>query len=816
MRAVFNECVDEPIARVVILTGPPGIGKTRICHEFLAGLSNLDPPAEVWYGRGQPSTAGAPLAMLAMGLRIMAHLVDGEDPQVSRQKLVARVSRHVPEERARGVAEFLGELVGSPFSAVESPGLRAARQDPVLMAQRVRSAWEELLAAECASQPVVLVLEDLHWGDVATVKFVDGALRRFADKPLFVLATAPSTGALDAFPNLWAERAPLETRLTPLTPKASERLLRAFLGSATDSTIAALVQHGAGNPLFLEELIRAYATGDDTELPETLLAMTQSRLERLDAEPRRALRAASVFGMSFTKDGLGALLGETYGAGDLERSLTYLSEAELIEPNVDAWPNHGYTFRQDIIRRAAYSMLTEEDRILGHGLAARWLVEKAMGSPSEIAKHFDEGGQAERAARWYLAAAEEAFRASDFVAVLDWTDRAMMLGAQGELRGALLALQTAIGLARNEVEEAEYIGADAMALLPPGSARWCQVAGTTGVIALMLRPSRHLEEVHERLLAQVPAADAYAAHATALAAVGLLYARIGDHEVLTRIATVAEKSAAQLDSVDVATLGRIALLNTYLAGTHEGDAYAHLTFAQDAELAFAKLDDPAYAISIGTEIGWALLTLGAYEAAEERLRGVIAHAHRNGMTLQAAYVGLFHALALAHLGQGERAAQLAHESRTYCASRLVDALAAPILGRIAMLRGDFTAAEHALEGIEALDTSMNLLHAEACVVRAWLLLEQGNAPEALRLVRAIVAWSDRPGGAGHNEGLMRLIYVRSLEAVGDVDGARAELRVARERLSARAATIGDATLRSSFLERVPENAATLTLTERLG
>ena len=326
--------------------------------------------------------------------------------------------------------------------------------------------------------------------------------------------------------------------------------------------------------------------------------MTQSRLDRLEAEPRRALRAASIFGASFTKDGLAVLLGDTYGAGDVERSLAYLTEAELIVPNADAWPSYGYTFRQDVIRLAAYSMLTEEDRVLGHGLAARWLVEKALGSSSEIAKHFDEGGEPERAARWYLAAAEDAFRASDFVSMLDWTDRALMLGAQGELRGSLLGLQVAVGLARNEMEEAEHIGADALALLPAGSARWCQVAGCTGAIALMLRPSRRLEPVHELLLTQKPAGDAWAEHATALVSVGLLYARIGDRGG-SGVATVAS-GPQPTSTASTSPPWAASPSSTRTSRAHEGDAYAHLVFAQDAERAFAKLDDPTYTVLIAT------------------------------------------------------------------------------------------------------------------------------------------------------------------------------------------------------------------------
>ena len=104
--------------------------------------------------------------------------------------------------------------------------LRAARRDPTLMGDQMRRAWEDWLAAECGAQPVVLVLEDLHWGDLPTVRFVDAALRNLRDQPLFVLALARPE-VHEHFPRLWAERDVSEIRLGELGRKAAERLVRA-------------------------------------------------------------------------------------------------------------------------------------------------------------------------------------------------------------------------------------------------------------------------------------------------------------------------------------------------------------------------------------------------------------------------------------------------------------------------------------------------------------------------------------------------------------------------------------------------------------
>src|SRR6266700_3254343 len=108
------------------------------------------------------------------------------------------------------------------------------------------------MMSSCA-QPLVIVLEDLHWGDLPTVKLIDAALRALPDRPWLVLALArPEVHAL--FPRLWAERAAAE--------------------------------------------------GKGRAIPETVLAVVQGRLERLEVDARRVLRAASVYGQQFWRGGV--------------------------------------------------------------------------------------------------------------------------------------------------------------------------------------------------------------------------------------------------------------------------------------------------------------------------------------------------------------------------------------------------------------------------------------------------------------------------------------------------------------------------------
>src|SRR5262249_12068111 len=157
----------------------------------------------------------------------------------------ARVGRYVDRDAGR-VAEFLGELLGAPFPATDRSLLQAARRDPMLMGAQMCLAWEDFLRAETAAHPVILVLEDLHWGDLPTVSFVGAALRNLGDRPLMVLALArPEVDEI--FPGLWADRGTQTVPLGGLSPRASARLVRQVLGDRVSAeTVQTIVERAEG------------------------------------------------------------------------------------------------------------------------------------------------------------------------------------------------------------------------------------------------------------------------------------------------------------------------------------------------------------------------------------------------------------------------------------------------------------------------------------------------------------------------------------------------------------------------------------------
>lgn len=154
-------------------------------------------------------------------------------------------------------------------------------------------------------RPVVLVLEDLQWGDRPSVVLVESALAKLEGLPLTVLGLARPE-VRDAFPDLFRIEGLFELSLPRLPRRRCEELVLAIIDDAAPDTVARLVERADGNPFFLEELIRAEAEGRSSA-PATVLATVQARLEASQETARRVQRAASVLGSCFWPSALAGL-----------------------------------------------------------------------------------------------------------------------------------------------------------------------------------------------------------------------------------------------------------------------------------------------------------------------------------------------------------------------------------------------------------------------------------------------------------------------------------------------------------------------------
>jgi serine/threonine protein kinase len=345
--ALFREAAEEGVARAALVLGGAGAGKSRLRQEFLQAL-------------------------------------DGEAEEVAVQPTVLRAQGDVVRSNAR--YQLLGKLL-------TDAGIDL---DFKVSAQQIQDAWIEWLRARCAAGPVLLVLEEMQWADLACVQLVDTALRLLKDQSLFVLALGRPE-VEDQFPGLWNERSVERLRLPPLGRKSGQTLVRHFIHGASEETEAFVLDRWDGNPFFLEELVVAVLAGK-TIVPDSVLGVVEARFDELETEVRRVARAASVFGdEAFSPEGVVALLGEK-SRRELTDALEILVGRDMLQRCVVGGET-AYRFRNRLVREAAYRMLPTGDRALARRLARAWLENSGKTLPEFLVMSMSQSSKPAAAVR---------------------------------------------------------------------------------------------------------------------------------------------------------------------------------------------------------------------------------------------------------------------------------------------------------------------------------------------------------------------------------------------------------------------------------
>ena len=788
LEALFEECRDETVARAAVVVAQAGGGKSRLLTELVRRLREDGPPA-VWLGRGDPVGAGSTFGILGAAVRRGLGIDASMAPAAVRARLVERAG----EANAPFVAELLGAAI-DPSEPVRDD-VAAARRDPKLMYDRIRAAFEALVVAETARGPVAIVLEDLQWGDEPSVRLLDAALRAAGNAPLFVLALGRPE-VEQRFAGLWPETGSQRVLLEPLTRRAATMLVRGLVTAASDGIVTRIVDEGGGNPLLLEELARAERDQCPPESgPRTLAAMLHARLERVPAELRLVLRAASVFGRTFSPAGVCALL-------DLDPMETSKRIARLVDGDLVA-NAHGaedFVFRSALTREATYASLTDPDRCLGHRLAGEWLESAGELEPLVLGEHAERAADSHRAAHFFLLAARRA-RAASFVGGVDaLVNRSLACGAAGAERGALLLLRAEARQWRGELDAASQLLDEALADLPAGTEDWFAALALLGLGEFRRGHRDEADAIAERMLACDARAEGVGASRTLeFAAALVLFGRTELGSRLGAVARVADDAAAQAELR--AFRATCAFMDGDLESALEGAEGAAELLERAGDLRAAALE-----LLNAAHFRW---ELGDDEGAELLIR--------RGTELRAR-LGLSHpqshnlARVVARRGRLDEAIALEHE--TIDASRRsgdarIEGFARAHLAGLHLERGDVAGAEAEARGACDLLAGAPTLRPFALATLSNVLRARGDARGALALAKEAA----EAAGAGieSGEAVVALALAESLQAMGDAQAAKVTLAASVERLRARASRIRDSSLRESFLARVPENARMLSL-----
>lgn len=810
LEALFAESTSEPVARVVLMTAPAGAGKSRLRHELLDRIQSRGKPFEYLIGRGDPMRAGAPFALIGPALRVAAGISGAEPLDIQRKRLVSHTTRSLPPEVHRRVSAFLGEVTGIPFPDDDFPPLRAARQNPRLMADQTLAAWLDWLEAECAQRPVLLVLEDLHWGDVPSVQLVDAALRTLRERPFMVLAIGRPEVEV-RFPGLWAERDLQHMAVPPLTAKACQKLLKHVLGDIEPDHAVLLVERADGNPFFLEELARAVAAGADLRrgdaVPDTILGVVQARLDALGPDAKRILRTASIFGQTFRGSGVRALIGKDDGG--LDAWIDILAKREVIFARA-AGDTRELVFRHALLREAAYKMLMPEDCILGHRLAGEWLEQAGEHNAIVLVEHFERGKDLPRAAHWCRQAAQQSLDANDLAAVLERVERGVRLGAEGEILGGLRIIE-----AQTRFWRGEYVDAESAARAALGNGRAeLYLQAVAELIAALGQQARYseIETWLQRVRrfkttpqVRIPWCDSL------LRAAEYLH-HGGRYELANEAMKAAEAHVTALDACLVARMGeQIATM-----AHNRGDHAAFLKGFDQALRARKSIGDDRNAAVALVNKGVALQELGLLEDAENHLRSALEASRR--MDLRVVTTGALANLGLIlayqnrlSLAEGAVAEALEHAERQHDVR--AQACAEIFLSLITLLKGDACSAESYAAKAVRDSQGVPPLKAPALARLACALLAQKKSEAALTHAETAYHLLEQLGQveSGEDEALIRLTYAAALTASDKAQRAWTVLRNALTNLETRANTIRNPQWRESFLTRIPQHAEIIRL-----
>jgi class 3 adenylate cyclase len=394
LRSIWERVGTERRPQIVTLFGPAGIGKSRLTAEFSDLVQREG--ARVIRGRSLPYGEVTPYGSFAAQVKQIAGMFDTDPTDVACAKL-HRATEALLNGPDPDVASHVAMLIG-----VGEQGGVSDRQTLFFSARR----FVEALAQQ---QPTVLVFEDIHVAASSMLDLLETLASRVRDVPLLLLTQAR--------PELLSERpawggglpAYSAVQLEPLDQDDAQELARRLfdVSGSEARRIDELADTAEGNPLFLEELVVSLAEGraEPDELPTSVRSIVAARIDALPGPERDALLDAAVFGKVFWSGGLQASAA----------TLDALEGRDLIrrDPVSRLSGQHQFAFKHQLIREVAYSTLPRARRRERHESIALFL-EEAVGDVGDVAPalahHWHEGGDAERAARYYVAAGDQANR----------------------------------------------------------------------------------------------------------------------------------------------------------------------------------------------------------------------------------------------------------------------------------------------------------------------------------------------------------------------------------------------------------------------
>jgi class 3 adenylate cyclase/predicted ATPase len=729
IKDLFHAAAERRVPRLVLVSGPAGVGKSRLGWEFEKYADGL--AAEMWWHRGRCLSYGQGVAFWALAeiVRQRLGIAEEDTAEVAARKLAAGLDRFVPDITERAyVGARLGRLLG--VAAAGDSGTALSREE-------LFAGWRLFFERLAAVQPVVLLVEDAQYADTGLLDFLDHLIDWAQSLPIYVLVFARPELS-QARPGFGAGRNRSMLTLDPLDPASMDQLVNALVPGMSQVARSALTGHAQGIPLFAVETVRALIdrdivrpvegvyrlVGDIGELavPDSLHALLAARLDALDPEVRQLVADAAVLGTTFPADALTAVSGQD--ASSVRAALADLVRREVLTVSADPLsPERGsYQFAQQMLRQVAYDTLSRRDRKTRHLKVAAHLRASFAGDGEEMA---------DVVARHYLDALNALPEDPDAAEIRGQAATALVrAGERAERTGAPARAATSYATAAQLIaaEDADDRLAEGPDRLAAG-VLWERAAQTANSAADYAAASEHAGLARTHYLER--GQDRAAARAQTVAGHAL---RIwGRHaEAREQLTAAMEVLRTDPDHDTVLALTQLAMLET-VAGSPDADRLTAeaLTLGQ--------------ALDVGTEqLSSLLLNRGIYHAAAERRPQAVAYLRESvrlatqvgdGFILGRALLNLSDALSATDPAAAADVARTAAAQLRRTGAWTYLAVAILNLAEALLQLGDWDTAEAELT--RAVDSDGRADDGYMVCYRGWLAALRGDAETAEAMLTAL-------------------------------------------------------------------------------